>query len=156
MAASSRNLWYWAWLVQMTIPKRGRADAAGAQIWRNLVLVQARSADEALAKAEAIGRSAAGDADGALVLDGEPAKVVFVGIADAGLVDFRLSDGVEVMFQMEQDSPRRARSLARARPSLLRQLRHEAAQLKASVAPAGHSRHRPDRAPSRPLRAARA
>ena len=64
MAASSRNLWYWAWLVQMTIPKRGRADAAGAQIWRNLVLVQARSADEALAKAEAIGRSAAGDADG--------------------------------------------------------------------------------------------
>ncbi len=154
MVASSRNLWYWAWLVQMTVPKRG--GGANAQVWRNLVLVQAQSAEEALTKAEALGRSAAGDADGALVLNGQPAKAVFVGIADAGLVDFRLADGVEVMFQMEQNTSRRARSLARARPKLVAQLKHEAELFKASTAPAGHSRRQPDRAPSRPLRAARA
>ena len=155
MAASSRNLWYWAWLVQMTIPKRGRPARADAHVWRNLVLVQARSADEALTKAEALGHSASGDADGALVLDGEPAEAVFVGIADAGLVDFRLADGVEVMVQMEPSSPRQARSLARARPSLLARLRHEAEQLRASAVLAARSPRRPGNGSSRPARAAR-
>ncbi|HSB53555.1 MAG TPA: DUF4288 domain-containing protein [Gemmatimonadales bacterium] len=156
MIASSRNLWYWAWLVQMTVPKRGRPGSGDAHVWRNLVLVQARSADEALAKAEAIGKSASGDAEGALLLDGQPAKSVFVGIADAGLVDFRLSDGVEVMFQMERQTARHARGLARARPSLIARLKHEAAQLRASAAPAGRSLRLRGTGSSRPARAARA
>ena len=155
MAASSRNLWYWAWLVQMTIPKRGR-PASAAHVWRNLVLVQARSAEEALSKAEALGHSASGDAGGALVLNGKPAEAVFVGIADAGLVDFRLTDGVEVMFQMEQSTPRQARSLARTRPSLRARLEHEAAELRASAALAARF-HRPrGNGASRPARAAKA
>jgi uncharacterized protein DUF4288 len=156
MGASSRNLWYWAWLVQMTIPKRGRPASADAHVWRNLVLVQARTADEALTKAEALGRSASGDADGALLLNGEPAKAVFVGIADAGLVDFRLADGVEVMFQMEHGDRRRARSLARARPLLVARLKHEAEQLRASAALAARSPRPRGNGSSRPVRAAKA
>src|SRR5512143_3867577 len=154
--AASQNLWYWAWLVRMTIPKRGRATSADAHVWRNLVLVQARTAYEALTKAEALGRSTSGDADGALVLNGEPAKAVFVGIADAGLVDFRLTDGVEVMFQMEYGHSRQARSLARARPSLLARLKHEAEQLRASAALAARFPRPRGNGTSRPVRAAKA
>lgn len=133
MAAQQRKLWYWAWLVQMTVPKRNLRDAsAKSQVWHNLVLVQARNEREALAKAEAIGQSRAGDGEGMLRLDGEPAESIFVGIADAGLVDYELGDGVEVMFELGQETQRGARSLARPRPALLARLAHEARQLHAS------------------------
>lgn len=131
MAAQQRNLWYWAWLVQRTVAKGARQGTAGGQVWRNLVLVQARSGREALSKAEALGRSAAGDADGTLVLNGRPAKSVFMGIADAGLVDYQLADGVEVMFQVSEEK-KTARKLARPRPALLARLMHETRQLHAS------------------------
>jgi hypothetical protein len=133
MAAPQRNLWYWAWLVQMTVPKGSRPNASsGTQVWRNLVLIQARTGAEALRKAEAIGRSSAGDADGTLLLEGRPARSVFLGIADAGLVDYQLGDGVEVMFQLGEESERVARRLARPRPALLARLMHETRQLHAS------------------------
>jgi hypothetical protein len=55
-----------------------------------------------------------------------------VGIADAGLVDYQLGDGVEVMFQVGQERRGRARRLALPRPALLARLTHEARQLEAS------------------------
>jgi len=135
MAARQGNLWYWAWLVRMTVAKGGRQNGSSAtQVWRNLVLIQARSGAEALRKAEAIGRSSEGDADGTLVLEGRPARTVFLGIADAGLVDYQLGDGVEVMFQLGEESPQVARRLARPRTALLTRLAHEARQLHASRA----------------------
>jgi len=132
MAARRGTLWYWAWLVRMTVPKRRGRNGSTSQVWRNLVLIQARSEREALRKAEAIGRSFAGDAGGTLVLDGQPAESVFVGIADAGLVDDRLEDGVEVMFEVGEQTTRSARRLAHSRPALLARLAHEARQLKDS------------------------
>lgn len=128
MAAQSRSLWYWAWLVQMTVAKGG--GRRGGQVWKNLVLVQARNGREALNKAEALGRSSAGDADGTLVLGGQPARSVFMGIEDAGLVDYQLGDGVEVMFQVTDSG--KARKLAKPHPALLARLTHEARQLHAS------------------------
>jgi Domain of unknown function (DUF4288) len=133
MAGGQRSLWYWAWLVQMTVPKGHRRDAsARSQVWRNLVLVRAGSEREALSKAEAIGRRSTGDAGGTLVLNGQPAESFFVGIADAGLVDYELGDGVEVMFEVGVQTRRGARGLARPRPALLARLAHETRQLKAS------------------------
>ena len=130
MARRQGSLWYWAWLVQMTVAKGRRGSTS--QVWRNLVLIQARSEREALIKAEAIGRSSAGDAGGTLLLGGQPAKSVFIGIADAGLVDYELGDGVEVMCELGQRAVRNARRLTRPRPALLARLAHEARQLKAS------------------------
>lgn len=133
MAAVRRRLWYWAWLVQMTVGKgRRQRGLSRAQVWRNLVLIQARNGAEALSKAEAIGRSSTGDADGTLVLGGHPARTVFLGIADAGLVDYNLGDGVEVMFQLDGESTRGARRVAQTRPALLARLAHETRQLHAS------------------------
>jgi hypothetical protein len=116
----------------MTVAKGGRQHRAGSQVWRNLVLIQARTGREALSKAEAIGRSTSGDADGTLVLNGRPAKSVFMGIADAGLVDYQLGDGVEVMFQLAEERKTVARKLARPRPALLARLVHETRQLHSS------------------------
>ena len=133
MAGGQRGLWYWAWLVQMTVVKGRRRDAsARSQVWRNLVLVRARSEREALRKAEAIGRRSTGDAGGALLLNGQPAESIFVGIADAGLVDYELGDGVEVMFELGEQTQRGARRLARPRPALLARLAHETRQLRVS------------------------
>lgn len=147
MAPTSPKFWYWAWLVRMTVPKRQARGAA--QVWRNLVLVQARNAEEAIAKAETLGRSADGDANGGLLIDGKPARSTFVGVADAGLVDSTLSDGVEVMFQFERVRPEKARSLAGARPALLARLRHEASALKASQVLGERFPHRQESASSR-------
>jgi hypothetical protein len=134
MAVRRGTLWYWAWLVQVTVAKGRRGIGSASQVWRNLVLIQARSEREALNKAEAIGRSSAGDAGGTLLLNGQPAESIFVGIADAGLVDYELGDGVEVMFELGRQTSRSARRLARPRPALLARLAHEARQLKASRA----------------------
>jgi hypothetical protein len=60
-----------------------------------------------------------------------------------------------VMFQMEKASARRARGLARAKPSLIARLRHEAAQLRASAGPAARSRRLPGNGSSRLARAAK-
>jgi len=131
-ARRGRSLWYWAWLVRVTVAKGRRRPRPASQVWRNLVLVQARSGREALRKAEAIGRSSAGDAGGTLLLGGQPAESIFVGIADAGLVDYELGDGVEVMFELVQQARESDRRLARPRPALLVRMAHEARQLEAS------------------------
>jgi len=132
MAASPRALWYWVWLVRMTVLKGGRTARSNAQVWRNLVLVQAQSGRQALKKAEAIGQRTSGDAGGTLLLDGQPAQSVFLGIADAGLVDDRLLDGVEVMVQLADENLRAARRRTVPRAALLSRLQHETRQLHAS------------------------
>jgi hypothetical protein len=113
----------------MTVAKGARRATTSAQVWRNLVLVQATSGQQALRKAEAIGKRTSGDAGGTLLLGGQPAQSVFLGIADAGVVDDRLLDGVEVMVQLADEKPRAARRRTAPRAALLSRLRHETRQL---------------------------
>lgn len=49
-------------------------------VWENVVLVQAKSEEEAFAKAERYGRSEEGDDDGTFTWQGQPARWLFVGI----------------------------------------------------------------------------
>jgi hypothetical protein len=116
----------------MTVAKGARTARSNAQVWRNLVLVQATSGRQALRKAETIGKRTSGDAGGTLLLGGRPAQSLFVGIADAGLVDDRLMDGVEVMVRLADENPRAARRRKAPRAALLSRLQHETRQLHAS------------------------
>ena len=49
-------------------------------IWENVYLIEAKDGDEAFVKAEAWARQEEGDDDGSLLVDEQPATLVFAGI----------------------------------------------------------------------------
>jgi hypothetical protein len=67
--------WYAAHIV-MQIAVNGRKDVVA---WENIVLVQASTVEEAYDKADEIGREGEGDANGTLMLEGDPARMVYRG-----------------------------------------------------------------------------
>ena len=97
--------WFWAWLAQITIPKskKGALSSVG-EVWENLILIKAGNAEEAVSKAINLGESLEGDSKGTLLLDGEPAEAIFVGILDMGLVHEELADGCEILFREKRMS----------------------------------------------------
>jgi len=118
--------WFWAWLVQMTVAKsQMRNLSAPTEVWKNLVLIQAKDADEALQKALNIGKSESGDSRGTLRLNGKPAITRFLGISDLGLIYDDLDDGAEILWQLKKCSQKTARSLVASKNSLLSRLKKE-------------------------------
>jgi hypothetical protein len=52
----SKARWFWAWLMQMTLPKANWKNPRGrGELWKNLVIVRATSAQQAVAKALRLG-----------------------------------------------------------------------------------------------------
>ena len=85
-SADRSKRWFWAWLVEMTVAKsRARSPSAQTEVWKNLVLIQAKDVDEAFEKAWKIGRSESGDSRGSLRLNGEAAITQFLGGRRYGL-----------------------------------------------------------------------
>jgi len=112
--------WFWVWLVQITAKKlrTGKLSSAG-EVWENLVLINAANADEAYLKAIAIGKSAEGDCNGTLRLDGAPAHAKFLGIADLGLVHDGIEDGTEILFRQKRQSLSKAKLKLKSRRTLV-------------------------------------
>ena len=98
-----REHWFWAWTILGTVHKNREKDPmAQCEVWENLILLHAFTADEALRKAEKIGRSEAGDSRGALRLDGKPAICKFMGVASLGVVHDALEDGAEITWTLKR------------------------------------------------------
>ena len=126
MTIDSKKKWFWAWLVQMTVPKSQRRDAeANVEVWKNLVILQAADAGRALAKAYTMGLSAQGDCRGSLRLNGQPATVKFIGIADMGLIHDGLEDGTEILWQLKKCRQRNARQLVKSKSQIVAILKKE-------------------------------
>jgi len=117
---SPHSWWFWVWLVQITTKKlsTGKLSSSG-EVWENLVLINATNAEEAYLKAIAIGKSADGDCNGTLRLDGAPACSQFLGIADLGLVHDGIEDGAEILFRQNRTSISKARSKLKSRRTLI-------------------------------------
>ena len=83
-------------------------------------LIHAKSAEEAFAKAEELGREDAGDDDGSLRLNNEPAELVFAGVRKLVLCrdqDRRPTDGTEVSYnEMEVRSEEAIHKLIAGQP----------------------------------------
>jgi len=106
--------WFWAWTLLMTSKKKDCAKpSAMAEVWKNLILVRARAAEEAWDNACPIGTMSEGDDDGGLTLWGSPATTEFLGISDLGVVHEQLGDGAEILWQQRRCSRKTARTLAR-------------------------------------------
>lgn len=89
-------------------------------IWENIVLIKARTDEEALAKAEKRGRDDEGDDDGTFRWGGKPAHWVFAGVRKVTLCEdpeTRPDDGTEVSYtELEVDSEQAVRKLVAGQP----------------------------------------
>ena len=110
----------------MTIAKsQARNLSAPTEVWKNLVLIRAKDADEAFQKALKIGNSESGDCRGTLRLNGKPATTKFLGVADLGLIYDDLDDGAEILWQLKKCGQKTARSLVASKRSVLSRLKKE-------------------------------
>jgi hypothetical protein len=91
--------WYTAHLIMFVKFKKG--SQPHYPVWENIVLVEARTEDEAFAKAEGLGRSEEGDDGGSFRWGGEPAEWVFAGVrklTECQAPDGRPGDGAELSY----------------------------------------------------------
>jgi len=77
-------------------------------VWENIILIKAKTEEEAFAKAEQRGKEDEGDDDGTFKWEGKPARWVFAGVRKLTLCEDperRPDDGTEVSYtEMEVDS----------------------------------------------------
>jgi hypothetical protein len=127
--SNSQKKWFWAYLIQMAVAKSQlRNHSAPAEVWKNLVIVQAKDADEAFEKASKIGESESGDCRGTLRLNEKPAVAQFLGVADMGLIYDDLGDGAEILWHIRKCSQKTARSMVASKSDLISRLKHSGHQ----------------------------
>lgn len=120
MTTVTEKRWFWAWLVQMTVPKLKACNMeANVEVWKNLVILEASGVEEAVHKAYKIGLSAQGDCRGSLRLNGQPATVKFLGVGDMGVVHDGLEDGSEILWQIKKCRQRTAKKLVRSKREIM-------------------------------------
>jgi len=124
--SNSHKRWFWAWLIEMTVAKsQVHKPSAQTEVWKNLVIIQAKDANAAFETAIKIGKAEAGDCRGTLRLNKKPAITQFLGVADMGLVYDDLGDGAEILWQLRKCSQKTARSLAASKNHLLLRLKKD-------------------------------
>jgi hypothetical protein len=126
MESKSKHRWFWAWLVEMTLPKgRWNEPKARGELWRNLVVIRASSTDQAVSKALRLGEVTDGDCCGTLRINGEPGLTKFLGVEAMGLIHENLEDGCEILWQLRKCQIKTARHLVKKRGALISYLDKE-------------------------------
>ena len=130
MKNSTKNKWFWVWLVQMTVPKESQKNLnANVEVWKNLIIIQAANGEDALTKALKKGSEEEGDCDDTLRLNGKPATTEFLGVEDIGLIHDELEDGAEILWRLRKCRQTSARKLVKSKKTLLADLRKELAPI---------------------------
>jgi hypothetical protein len=110
--------WYSAHIV-MSVEFKD-ANQERFPVWENIILIQAKTEDEALEKAVAYGRSEEGDDGGSFRWQKQPARWAFAGVrklTECQNVDDRPDDGTEVSYnEFELDSREAVKELAAGKP----------------------------------------
>jgi Domain of unknown function (DUF4288) len=91
--------WYAAHLIVYF--KRRKGPQKRFLVWENIVLIRAKSSDEAYEKAEQLGREEDAVDDATLRIGGHPSRLVFAGVRKVTLCqdeDSRPNDGSEVSY----------------------------------------------------------
>jgi hypothetical protein len=110
--------WYSAHIV-MYVEFQG-AHQGRFPVWENIILIEAKTEDDAFEKAEEYGRSEEGDDGGSFRWENQPARWVFAGVrklTECQNVAERPGDGTEVSYnEFELDSREAVQALAAGRP----------------------------------------
>ena len=126
MRSKPNGSWFWAWLIEMTVPKLSIDDPkARVEVWKNLVILRAVNAEEALSKAFKMGALDEGDCRGTLRLNGKPATTKFLGVGGIGLIHEDLEDGAEILWQLKKCRQDTAEAMVISKRDLLARLRKE-------------------------------
>lgn len=104
--------------------------AAHGELWRNLIVVRAISAQQAVSKVLKLGAQAQGDCDGTLRINAKPGLTRFLGVEDMGLIHEGLVDGSEILWQSSKCRQATARRLVKRRMDLIASLEVELASVK--------------------------
>jgi hypothetical protein len=111
--------WYAAHIVMVVRFKEQPQDQF--PVWENIVLIEAKSDDEAFVKAEERGRQDEGDDDGSFRWGGKPATWVFVGVRKLTSCDDALQrpgNGTELTYlEMELSSEADLERFVRGEPT---------------------------------------
>ncbi len=117
--------WYAAHLVLYVKLKEHPQDRF--PLWENIVLVQANSEEEALAKAEHHGREDEGDDGGTFRWDGKPAQWVFAGVRKLTACQDatkRPTAGTEITYIEMEATTQALAKLLRGEPASVRLVDH--------------------------------
>jgi hypothetical protein len=126
MQKEPQNRWFWAWLVEMTLPKKDwNKPRALGEVWRNLIIIRATNVRQAVSKALKLGAQVEGDCDGTLRINGKPALTKFLGVEDIGLVHEDLDDGSEILWQLRKCRTETARRLVKRPTDLISSVENE-------------------------------
>lgn len=90
----------------------------------NTIILRARSASEAIAKAESFGLQQAVE-DDTLTIGGKPAEMIFLGLQNIGLLHDGVEDGAEIFWDSRCYTLARAKSIVRNEQQLLKGLQRE-------------------------------
>jgi hypothetical protein len=130
MTKRTKERWFWAWLVQMTVAKNQAANpSAKCEVWENLIIVQAENERKAYNKVTTIGKGLEGDCRGTLRLNGKTATTKFLGISDMGLIHDGLEDGAEILWRLKKCRQADAHALIKQPQILLADLKNELSYL---------------------------
>jgi len=114
--------WFAAHVIMAVKLKSGRQSRF--PVWENIVLIEAKSEDEAFRKAEDIGRQGEGDDGGTFHWGGKPASWVFAGVrklTDCALAGTGPEDGTEITYnELELESAAAVELFAAGDPVPLR------------------------------------
>jgi hypothetical protein len=91
--------WYAAHLIVYF--KRKKGPQKRFLVWENIVLIRAKTSDEAYEKAEQLGQKEEASEDDTIRIGGHPCRLVFAGVRKVTLCeneDTRPSDGTEVTY----------------------------------------------------------
>jgi hypothetical protein len=118
--------WFWCYLIQMTVQKAKLHNAETiVEIWKNLVVVQASTYEEAISKATEFGLREQGDDRGSLRLDGKPALRKFLGIGNMGLCHDGIEDGAEISWELIRCRHHNAKKLTKSKGEIISRLKKE-------------------------------
>jgi len=121
-----KTFWFWAQIILATVRKASRGNSkARCEVWENLVIIRAQNPNEALRKAERIGKESAGDCHGTLTLFGKPAQQFFLGVRKIGVIHEELEDGSEITWSLKHMAFSNAKKLVQPGVLLLRELSKE-------------------------------
>jgi hypothetical protein len=110
--------WYCAHIIMFVELKQATQERF--PVWENLVLIEAKTEEEAFEKAERHGRAEEGDDGGSFRWGREPARWVFAGVrklTECQCLSDRPDDGSEVSYnELELDSRDAVKKLASGKP----------------------------------------
>jgi hypothetical protein len=121
--------WYWGFVVHITLPRKKwsspNISKALGQVWRALLIVNARTGEAALNKLVKIGKRMEGDSGGTLKLNNKPAVTKFLGLENIGVIHDGLTDGAELLWELKRCSLNKAKSMVQSRSDLLRAIKFD-------------------------------